>query len=699
MYFDLYTRDIGSIIYTRYNLFLQVDPPPADYRRGNEIMTMYPTSDETPPASKVSTSNATLTSHEKLKLWRKKFADAGAMSIFCLPAIVDVTMLTFIGRGFFMTAFMDPDHLEVAGYALLVSMLLTAGVTGWVGSVGHYYMAHYAYDNMIYFHIQRLSGGFVLTLVIALCGLVSFSLQRSVSAGFVFVAYLICISTYFNILGVMSTMHLLEAPLTSRRKVILQTLPVLLLSPLISTFVNGHDLEIYLPTIYAFLLVILWHYRRLCQEWSDWMEKIPKFTSKDISEWYSMTVVNENQEAKVSGFMSSPLIRRVSEGMPFIEWLLKKTSAGKAPPPKFTTAWFTQLGEAINQQQQLRSGLKEHNSFILFRLARHDIGQNLALFLIALMDRWIMMAMSARQPYPSIYTDSRSRYGIWLSIVYFCLSAMIPDATLQKYWSHRYDTSHEKMSGLEDAERTERQVESRRRELLIKAASFFGCTTILLWLLVESTETTIIYFMYVFGYSSAIVFQFNRCFTTNISAHITVMMVSAAVSFIVGCLLHAIPATAGFLYTDVLAQNLAALLAAAGTSCAVAFTHDQDDNESIIVQKKITADYNEDIKIAVIAARDIVVTCKMQHGDGSRGADKLGKLLQNSLRDPNYHSRATQWSDRLLRRAEDMWQTQKVTVTASTSESFYRNGLDKAFSFSHFKSGVLHVVIGLFWRD
>ncbi|VTO81727.1 unnamed protein product [Fusarium graminearum] len=583
---------------------------------------MYPTSDETPPASKVSTSNATLTSHEKLKLWRKKFADAGAMSIFCLPAIVDVTMLTFIGRGFFMTAFMDPDHLEVAGYALLVSMLLTAGVTGWVGSVGHYYMAHYAYDNMIYFHIQRLSGGFVLTLVIALCGLVSFSLQR--------------------------------------RKVILQTLPVLLLSPLISTFVNGHDLEIYLPTIYAFLLVILWHYRRLCQEWSDWMEKIPKFTSKDISEWYSMTVVNENQEAKVSGFMSSPLIRRVSEGMPFIEWLLKKTSAGKAPPPKFTTAWFTQLGEAINQQQQLRSGLKEHNSFILFRLARHDIGQNLALFLIALMDRWIMMAMSARQPYPSIYTDSRSRYGIWLSIVYFCLSAMIPDATLQKYWSHRYDTSHEKMSGLEDAERTERQVESRRRELLIKAAVdvfskltvFFGCTTILLWLLVESTETTIIYFMYVFGYSSAIVFQFNRCFTTNISAHITVMMVSAA-----------------------------------------------DDNESIIVQKKITADYNEDIKIAVIAARDIVVTCKMQHGDGSRGADKLGKLLQNSLRDPNYHSRATQWSDRLLRRAEDMWQTQKVTVTASTSESFYRNGLDKAFSFSYFKSGVLHVVIGLFWRD
>ncbi|SPJ88071.1 uncharacterized protein FTOL_12540 [Fusarium torulosum] len=744
IYFDLYPRDIGSVIYTRYNLFLQVDPPPADYRRGNEIMTMYPTSDETPPASKVSAGNVTLTSHEKLKLWKKKFADAGAMSIFCLPAIVDVTMLTFIGRGCFMTAFMDPDHLEVAGYALLASMLLTAGVTGWVGSVGHYYMAHYAYDNMIYFHVQRLSGGFVLTLVIALCGLVAFSLQRSVSAGFVFVAYIVCIATYFNILGVMSTMHLHESPLTSGRKVILQTLPILLLSPLISTFVNGHDLEIYLLIMYTFLLIVLWRYRRLCQEWSGWMDNIPEFTSKDVSEWYSMRAVDEKkvsngdsektsdsemsqkaftaavtayirhtQEAKVSGFMSDPLVRRVSEGMSFIEWLVKKTSAGKAPPPKFTTAWFTQLDEAINQQQQLRRGLKQHNSFILFRLARHDIGQNLGLFLIALMDRWIMMAMSARQPYPSIYTDSRSRYGIWLAIVYFCLSAMILDATLQKYWSHRYDVSHEKMSGLEDAERIERQVESRRRELIVKAAAdvfskltvFFGCTTIFLWLFVETTETIIVYFMYVFGYSSAIVFQFNRCFTTNISSHITVMMASAAVGFIVGCLLHAIPATAGFLYTDVLAQNLTALLAATGTSWfawevktktnVVASTQDQDDDECIIVQKKITADCTEDIKVSATIVHNIVATRTMQHGDRSRGADKLGELLQNSVRDPNYHTHAIQWSDRLLRRAEDMWQTQKITVTTSTSESFYQNGLDKVSSFSYSKSGVLHVVVGL----
>ncbi|KAF5664992.1 glycosyl transferase [Fusarium heterosporum] len=748
IYFDLFPRDIGKVIYNRYRVFLESNPPPADYRKGNEIMTMYPASDEAPSDSKDTVHEADpvkLTPHETLLLWKKRFAAAGAMSIFCLPAIVDVTMLTFIGRGCFMTAFMEPDHLEVAGYALLASMLLTAGVTGWVGSVGNYYMAHYAYDNMIYFHVQRLSGGFVLTIVVAICGLVAFSLQKSVSAGFVFAAYIVCIATYFNILGVMSTMHLHGAPLTSGRKVILQTLPILLISPLISAFVNGHDLQIYLPVMYAFLVIILVRYRRLCHEWSGWMENIPKFTNKDILEWHTMrrdtekpkqdsdeasvdaadgevarltftaaviANIRRTHEANLSYSISDSLVRRVSAGMPYIDWLLKKTSSGKTSPPMFTTAWFTQLAESTNQQQQLRRGLKEHNSFILFRLARHDIGQNLALFLIALMDRWIMMAMSARQPYPSIYTDSRSRYGIWLAIVYFCLSAMILDATLQKYWGHRYEVSHEKMSGLDDVDRIESQAESRRRECILKAATdvfsklmiCFGCTTIFLWLLVESTETLVIYFMYVLGYSGAIVFQFNRCFTTNISAHVTVMITSAAVSFVIGCLLHAVPATSGLLYTDVLSQNLAALLAAVGTSYfawkdetkvrVIAATSDDHDAQRIVIQRKISSEVVEDPRAATDIVRSIYASHRFRHDDGSSASNRIAELLHLSSQKPSPWCQAATWPNDLLRKAQDMWRTQQVTIMLSTSESFHDNGLGHASSVSYTTCGVLHIVIG-----
>lgn len=119
-------------------------------------MTMY--SESIPSADSVAKHSkwrATLggqtTVFEKLDKWRTRFAYFGAMSIFCLPAILDVVLLTFLGRGMFMTAFMHPEHLRAAVYALLISLLLSAGIVGWVGSTGNYYLAHYAYDNMVIF--------------------------------------------------------------------------------------------------------------------------------------------------------------------------------------------------------------------------------------------------------------------------------------------------------------------------------------------------------------------------------------------------------------------------------------------------------------------------------------------------------------------------------------------------------------------
>lgn len=54
---------------------------------------------------------------------------------------------------------------------------------------------------MNYFLVQRLSGGFVLALLVSICGLIAFALQYSLFVGFVFVAYLIVLSTYLNLLG------------------------------------------------------------------------------------------------------------------------------------------------------------------------------------------------------------------------------------------------------------------------------------------------------------------------------------------------------------------------------------------------------------------------------------------------------------------------------------------------------------------
>jgi hypothetical protein len=59
----------------------------------------------------------------------------------------------------------------------------------------------YAYDNMIYFHVQRLSGGFVLTSVTAVVGLIAFTISHSIYTGLVFFAYLMAVATYLILLG------------------------------------------------------------------------------------------------------------------------------------------------------------------------------------------------------------------------------------------------------------------------------------------------------------------------------------------------------------------------------------------------------------------------------------------------------------------------------------------------------------------
>lgn len=745
IYFGILPRALGEIVYKRYRTFLEADPPAASSRKGNEIMTMYSNAEpEEPDSDRVDSqrdgSHGTrMTSHEKLQAWKKRITELGAMSIFCLPAIMDVLLLTFVGRGVFMTAFMNPEHLQAAGLALLIALLLTAGVTGWVGSVGNYYLINYAYDNMIYFHVQRLSGGFVLTLIVAAAGLVGYSVEYSFQVGLIFAAYLIAIATYFNLLGVMATMHQRQSPITSGRTILWRTIPLLLVSPILSSFVNGHDLEIYLTITYAFLFLALYQYRRLCHEWSGWMANIPKTSEADVLKWHKANLPptesdgspGENQAKQtdkdaqealrqavashrrgIKDYQNDNFVAKVSRGMPYVDWLFKKTVPNGKAPELFSASWFTQLGESVKQQRQLSRGLKEHNVLMLFRFARYDLGQNLGLFLVALMDRWVSITMGARLPRPSIYVDSRSRYGICLCILYFCASVMLLDATLQNYWESRFKLSEEKLANHEHAKAIARVWERKRLrtlgkalgELLTKIGLVFGACTILLWVLVENHETVILYYLYVLGYTCVILFQFNRCFTTNVRAHITIILSSAAIGFIAGCTLRAIPATADWLYCEILAQNISSVLAATGTflwtlkDWASPSAHQETldslshTDEEIFWQSKLdaSASPSDDEKTQVQHVKGTVVKCD----DGSYVGREVSTLLRASLQSLNAFSRAAPWSSRVLQSSVAMWTEGKVSITVASRQQFVRHGLEDRWSFSHTKDGDLEITVG-----
>lgn len=144
-YFGMLPRDLGEIIYNRYREFLEEHPPPAGFK-DKKIMTAFAKPD---PGAAVDEemdpdgpSRKGFNISKAVMNLRRKFADFGALSIFCLPAIIDILLLTFLGRGLFMTAWLGTDALIAACYALLMSLLISAGVTGWVGSIGNYYICN-----------------------------------------------------------------------------------------------------------------------------------------------------------------------------------------------------------------------------------------------------------------------------------------------------------------------------------------------------------------------------------------------------------------------------------------------------------------------------------------------------------------------------------------------------------------------------
>lgn len=151
IYFGVSPRTLGEIAYNKYQLFLSHNPPPENAWDGKEVFTAYSVPEITdkipgtistsPPEGMSSTSNAKKSSRRKRPdRCRERATTAGALSIFCFPAIIDVMLLTFLGRGLYLTAFMNDEFKLMADYAIMTALIITGGITGLVGSTGGFYL-------------------------------------------------------------------------------------------------------------------------------------------------------------------------------------------------------------------------------------------------------------------------------------------------------------------------------------------------------------------------------------------------------------------------------------------------------------------------------------------------------------------------------------------------------------------------------
>jgi len=268
----------------------------------------------------------------------------------------------------------------------------------------------------------------------------------------------------------------------------------LFISPILTSFVNGHDLLIYLLVLYTFIISLLITFRNLCHEWTNWPSKIPTVKEKDIITWYLSTIENDEKDATQTDeatvvvrarlalrlaveryntgwtfgpFTRSkedPFVQKMAIGHPFAMWILNKESGEEELPDMYTTTWFVQLGLALANQRQIVRALKEHSPFITYRYSKYDVssvryskfrtlivyqlGQNVGLFLGALMDHWVQLAMSARNPQALVYANCRARYAICFGLLYFLGAAVAVDTVLQRYWPYATKLSDERIEDI-----------------------------------------------------------------------------------------------------------------------------------------------------------------------------------------------------------------------------------------------------------
>jgi hypothetical protein len=163
IYFGIQPRALGEITYDKYHDYLISNPPPTESWDGKDVFTAYAntearikleghealTGSGSPTDLPGKGPGFKLDEPDSTKRLTEAASTFGALSIFCFPAVIDVVLLSFLGRGFYLTAFMDYRVVTMAGYAILTALLMTGGITGWVGSTGGFYLfnvSQYKFD-------------------------------------------------------------------------------------------------------------------------------------------------------------------------------------------------------------------------------------------------------------------------------------------------------------------------------------------------------------------------------------------------------------------------------------------------------------------------------------------------------------------------------------------------------------------------
>ena len=178
-------------------------------------------------------------------------------------------------------------------------------------------------------------------------------------------------------------------------------IPFLFISPIITIWIPGYDIFIYLSVIYTFLMLLVAGVRYTGSRWTTWYLEIEKISDSGLREWYVETHAEGNEEVlsgltdpRVLRLARIELLRKVKEARglfgisskdPVVLSLAKSYDAtifllewysgysGTPLPIPYSSTWNMQTKVALQTLKQLQTGIRLHNAFIHWRQAGDEV--------------------------------------------------------------------------------------------------------------------------------------------------------------------------------------------------------------------------------------------------------------------------------------------------------------------------------------
>ncbi|KAF2268323.1 hypothetical protein CC78DRAFT_576332 [Lojkania enalia] len=416
------------------------------------------------------------------------------LSVFAIPALVDIMLLTTTGHGLYLSAFMSYEQREFATLALMTSLLLSGAIGTWISIGGTYYLISMAFSAANMFVLTRLIGGLAFTAAASLIGFIVIASVRGVEAGAVFFFYLFGLTSYLSVLAVLSTYQVPGSSFLNGRRIIILVIPTLAISPILTLWIEGYDIIIYLCVIYFFVALLVLGARYVGTQWVTWFHDIKTLNDADVKDWYIRTKLTRepsfstannhlNKGVRVSIAASSSLapstgslgesdlfyglsepailalcrkelydavmkekhrrfwrkptedalIKQLANCWDSTLFLLDwycRLTDTKRPIP-YSSTWNLETQVALESMQQSQKGIRLHNSFIHWRNAGDEVGCGILYFLTALMDRWLDLAHGGHLVGLSNALDKTFRVSVGFGLAYYLVGAVLLDYKAQ----------------------------------------------------------------------------------------------------------------------------------------------------------------------------------------------------------------------------------------------------------------------------